>query len=184
MSFFVLWTHVSSLLAHREFWYMLSTPRGSEGPSFPRDRPFFRDCVTFVIFCTLYWSQDFVLFRGLHEDFGGSSSWSTNNLLSRIFNVATEFLSLCFADFSLFASAWLFISLMVHPSTLFAEFTRRWSCAITIQVSTAVEIVLKWTASSVLPLEPFLQSFSFQRFAEPQTSWLFNSSNARVLEER
>ena len=34
----------------------------------------------------------------------------------------------------------------------------------TIQASTAVEIVFKWTASSVLPLEPFLQSFSFQRF--------------------
>ena len=24
-----------------------------------------RDCVTFVNFCTLDWSQDFVLFRGL-----------------------------------------------------------------------------------------------------------------------
>ena len=35
---------------------------------------FFRDCVTFVIFFTLDWSQDFVLFRGLYEDFGGSSS--------------------------------------------------------------------------------------------------------------
>ena len=39
-------------------------------------------------------------------------------------------------------------------------------CVVTIQASTAVEIVFKWTASSVLPLEPFLQLFSFQRFAE------------------
>ena len=36
---------------------------------------FFRDCVTFVNFCALNWSHDFVLFRGLHEDFGGSSSY-------------------------------------------------------------------------------------------------------------
>ena len=53
---------------------------------------------------------------------------------------------------------------MVHPSTLFVGFTGRWSCAITIQASTAVEIVFKWTASSVLPLEPFLQSFPFSVF--------------------
>ena len=37
LSFFVLRTHVLSLLAHREFWYMPSTPRGSVGPIFPRD---------------------------------------------------------------------------------------------------------------------------------------------------
>ena len=63
LSFFVLWTHIFSLLAHREFWYMPSTPRSSARPIFPRDGPFFRDCVTFVNFCTLNWSQDFVLFR-------------------------------------------------------------------------------------------------------------------------
>ena len=59
------------------------------------------------------WLCDFVNFctRGLQEDFGGSSSWSILNQLSCTFNVATDFLSL-------FASAWLFISLMVHPSTL------------------------------------------------------------------
>ena len=34
----------------------------------------FRDCVTFMSFFTLNWSQDFVLFRGLREDFGRSSS--------------------------------------------------------------------------------------------------------------
>ena len=39
LSFFVLWTHVFSLLAHREFWYMPSTPRGSVEPIFPRDGP-------------------------------------------------------------------------------------------------------------------------------------------------
>ena len=55
----------------------------------------------------------------------------------------------------------LFTNLMVHPNTLFTEFTGRWSCAITIQASTTVEIALGWTASSVLPLEPFLQSFPF-----------------------
>ena len=74
LSFFVLWTHVFSLLAHREFWYMPSTPRGSVGPILPMRWTFSRDCVTFVNFFTLNWSQDFVLFRGLHEDFGGSSS--------------------------------------------------------------------------------------------------------------
>ena len=31
---------------------------------------FFRDCVNFVNFCTLNWSQDFVLFHGLHEVLG------------------------------------------------------------------------------------------------------------------
>ena len=40
LSFFVLWTHAFSLLAHREFWYVPSTPRGSVGPIFPRDGPF------------------------------------------------------------------------------------------------------------------------------------------------
>ena len=59
---------------------------------------------------------------------------------------------------------------MVHPNTLFAEFTRRWSCAITIQASTAVEIVFKWTASCVLPLKPFLQSFPFSVSLKPETS--------------
>ena len=42
--------------------------------NFPTRWTFFRDCVASVSFCTLNWSQDFVLFRGLHEDFGGSSS--------------------------------------------------------------------------------------------------------------
>ena len=49
--------------------------------NFPTRWTFFRDCVTFVNFCTLNWSQDFLLFRGLYEDFGGSSR----------FKVATEF---------------------------------------------------------------------------------------------
>ena len=40
LSFFVLWTHIFSLLAHREFWYMPSTPRSSAGPIFTRDGPF------------------------------------------------------------------------------------------------------------------------------------------------
>ena len=91
LNFFVLWTHVFSLLAHREFWYMPSSPRGSVRPIFPMRWTFFRDCVTFVNFCTLNWSQDFVLFRGLHEDVGGSSSRSILNQLSYIFNVAPEF---------------------------------------------------------------------------------------------
>ena len=51
---------------------------------------------------------------------------------------------------------------MVHQSTLSTEFTGRWNCAITIQANTAVEIVFKKTASSVLPLEPFLQSFDLE----------------------
>ena len=59
--------------------------------NFPTRWTFFRDCVTFVNFCTLNWSQDFVPFRGLYEDFGGSSSWSILNQLSCIFKVATEF---------------------------------------------------------------------------------------------
>ena len=63
--------------------------------------------------------------------------------------------------------------LMVHPSTLFAEFTGRWSCATTIQASTAVEIVFKWTARTVLPLEPFLQSLPFSVSLKPETSGLF-----------
>ena len=45
LSFFVLWTHVFSLLAHREFWYMPSTPRGSVGPILPMRWTFSRDCV-------------------------------------------------------------------------------------------------------------------------------------------
>ena len=57
---------------------------------------------------------------------------------------------------------------MVHPSTLFAEFTGRWSCAIASQASTAVEIVFKWTARTVLPLEPFLQSFPFSVSLKPR----------------
>ena len=69
LSFFVLWTHVFSLLAHREFWYMPSTPRGSVAPILPMRWTFFSDCVTFVNFCTFDWSQDFALFRGLQEDF-------------------------------------------------------------------------------------------------------------------
>ena len=40
LTFFVLWTHVFSLLAHRELWYVPFTPRGSVGPIFPRDGPF------------------------------------------------------------------------------------------------------------------------------------------------
>ena len=41
LGFFVLWTHVFSLLAHREFFFgTSSTPRGSVGPIFPRDVPF------------------------------------------------------------------------------------------------------------------------------------------------
>ena len=79
--------------------------------NFPTRWTFFSVTVWLLwIFCAPKWSQDFVLFRGLHEDFGGSSSWSILNLLSCMFIVATECLSL-------FASAWLFISLMVHPST-------------------------------------------------------------------
>ena len=58
---------------------------------------------------------------------------------------------------------------MVHPSALFAEFTGRRSCAITIQASTAVEIVFKWTRT-VLPLEPSLQSFPFSVSLKPETS--------------
>ena len=65
----------------------------------------------------------------------------------------------------MFASARLFTNLMVHPNTLFYRIHKKMDfCAITIQASTAVEIVFKWTASSVLPLEPFLQLFFCQRF--------------------
>ena len=159
LSFFVLLTHVFSLLAHREFRYMPSTPRGSIRPSFPRDAPF---SVTVWLSWIFARSQDSVLFRGLLEDFGGSSSWSMLNQLSCIFNVA-------------FVSAWLFISLMVHPCTLLVELTGRWSCAITIQASTAVEIVFKWTARTVLPREPFLQSFPFSVSLKPETSRLYIS---------
>ena len=59
---------------------------------------------------------------------------------------------------------------MVHPSTLIAEFTGRWSCAITIQASTAVEIVFKWTARTVFPLEPFLIYFPYSVSLKPETS--------------
>ena len=38
--------------------------------------------------------------------------------------------------------------------------------------------------SSVLPLEPFLQSFPFSVSLKPETSWLFNSLNTLLLEER
>ena len=89
---FVLWTHFFSLLAHREFWYMPSTPRGSVGTDFSNAMDLFSVTVWLLWnFCTLDWSQDFVLFRGLHEDFGGSSSWCILNQVSCIFNVATEF---------------------------------------------------------------------------------------------
>ena len=40
-------------LDSREFWYIPSTPRGSVRPIFPRDGPFFRDCMTFVYFALL-----------------------------------------------------------------------------------------------------------------------------------
>ena len=53
LSFFVPWTHVFSLLAHRGFWYMPSTQRGSVGPTFPMRWTLFRDCVTFVDFACL-----------------------------------------------------------------------------------------------------------------------------------
>ena len=133
----------------REFWYMPSTPTRLGRTNFSRAMDLSP------------WLCD-VPFSSLHEDFGGSSSWSIHNQLSCIFNVAS-------------------ISLMVHPSTLFAEFTGRWSCAVTIQASTAVEIVSKWTASSVLPLEPLLQSFPSSVSVKPETSWLFH---ALLLEER
>ena len=71
---------------------MPSTPRGSVRPT---TRWTFTSVTVWLlwIFFTLNWSQDFVLFRGLHEDFGGSSSWSIPHQLSCMFNVATEFCS-------------------------------------------------------------------------------------------
>ena len=61
---------------------------------------------------------------------------------------------------------------MVHPSTIFAEFTVRWSFSITIQASTAYEIVSKCTARTVLHLKPFLQFFPFSVSVKPETSFL------------
>ena len=105
------------------------------------------------------------------------------NQVSCTFNVTTEFQSLCFAQFSLRLLARLFIGLMVHPSTLFTGFTGRWSCAITIQASTAVEIVFKLFARTVLPLETFLQLFFFQRFRTEncETVWDFLPFGSRSV---
>ena len=141
-------------------------------PIYPRDGPFSVTVWLSWIFARLI-GLTTVLVRGRHEDFGGSSSWSILNQLSWIFKRCHWFLSL-------FASAWLFISLMVHPSTLFWW---RWNCAITIQASTEVEIVFNGLRT-VLPLEPFLQSSLFRVPLKPETSWLYNSLNAFLLEER
>ena len=175
LSFFVLRTLVLSLLAHREFFGTCPPRHEARLDQFSHamDFFFFCDCVTFVNFCMPIWTQDFVLFRGLHEDFGGSSSWSILNQLSCTFKVATEFQSL-------FASAWQFISLMVHPSTLIAEFTRRWSCAITIQASTAVEIVFQMDCAHGLSSGAFPPIFSLVAFHwDPR---LLDSSSGRALE--
>ena len=119
-------------------------------------------CVTFVNFCTPNWSQDFVLFRGIHEDLAARRPEA---LLTNCHACSTPPLNFL----SLIASAWLFISQTVHSSTLFTEFTGRRSCAITIQASTLVEIVFKWMlVPSVLSNLPPI--FSSQRFAE---TWNF-----------
>ena len=65
---------------------MPSTPRGSVGPIFHMRWTFSVTVWLSWIFARLNWSQDFVLFRGIHEDFGGSSSWSILNQLSCILN--------------------------------------------------------------------------------------------------
>ena len=73
-----------------------------------------RDLVWLLwIFARLNWSQDFVLFRKLHEDFGGSSSW---NILPncQAYSTLTE----NFSQFWFRLLAWLVISLLVPQSTL------------------------------------------------------------------
>ena len=112
-------------------------------------------------------------------DFGGSSSWSILNQLSCIFNVVTEFLTL-------FASAWLFINLMVHPSTLFFLSNSQEDGVVQWPFRAALRLRLfsKLTSSSVLPLEPFLQSFPFSVSLKLAASRLVNSLNTLLLEQR
>ena len=138
--------------------------------NFPTRWTFFRDCVTFVNFARLI---------GLKTLCPSVVSMKTSAarrpeaFLTNCHTCSTlplNFSHSALAQFSLRLLARLFTNLMVHQRTLFSEFTGRWSCAITIQASTAVEIVFKWTAGSVLPLEPFLQSFPFSVSLKPETS--------------
>ena len=179
LGLFVLWTRVFCLLARREFWFVPSTPRGSVRPIFPRDGPFS---------VTVWLSWIFALFIGLKTLCSPVVSMKTSAARRpEAFSTnchAYSTLPLNFSHFSLLAR--LLINLMVHPSTLFAEFTRRWSCATTIQASTAVEIVFKWTASSVLPLEPFFQLYPLHSSgtARPMRSPSLPSSRWCALKTR
>ena len=133
LSFFVLWTHIFSLLAHREFWYMPSTPRSSARQIFPRDGPFsvtvwllwiFARLVGLKTLCSSVVSMKTSADRRPEAFLTNSHAYST--------------LPLNFSHFR--------FGLMVHPNTLFAEFHKK------------IELC---NYHSGLPLEPFLQLFSF-----------------------
>ena len=126
---------------------------------------FFRGTVNFVNFCTLNWSQDFVLFRGLHEDFVArrpEALWTNCHACS------TPPLNFCHFSLRLDCSS-VRRCIQAHFLT---EFTGRRSSALTIQASTSVEIVYIWmlvpsVLSNLLPIFPFSVSL------KPETSWLF-----------
>ena len=136
--------------------------------NFPKRWTFFSVTVWLSwIFCTLNWSQDFVLFRGLHENFGGSSSWSILNQLSCIFKVATECLVtlLC----AVFTSA---SGSTVHQSDgaskhIFRRIHRKMElCNSPFRPAPRLRSFLSSLSSNYFPFSVSLK---------PETSWLFNS---------
>ena len=143
--------------------------------NFPTRWTFFRDCVTFVFFARLFG------LKTLCSSVVSMKTSATRRPEAFLTNChAYSRLPLNFSHFSLrldCSSVWWCIQ-----AHFFAEFTGRWRCATT--ASTAVEIVFKWIARTVLPLEPSLQSFPFSVSLKPETSWLYHYSNTVLLEER
>ena len=139
-----------------EFWCVPSAPRACDRLS----------AVTQCSFCESLHVQMVsrrVFFRRLLEDFGGSESW---NIPPNGYEYSTLPHHCCHFLFRLLA--WLFLSLLVPHSTLFAKFTARWSCAITFSVCPALRsrMFLWRTAREVLLLEPFSPIFSLSGFEE------------------
>ena len=100
------------------------------------------------------------------------------NQLSCIFNVATEFESL-------FASVWLFISLMVHHKHTFCRIHRKMELC---NYHSSQHSRLRLFSNGLLA-PSFLSNLSSNYFPfcvslKPETSWLFNSLTTLLLEER
>ena len=175
--FFVLWAQVFSLLAHREFWYMPSTPRGSVGPIFPMQWTFFRDCVTFVNFAR---SIGLKTLRSSVVSMKTSAARRPEAFLTNCHAYST--LPLNFSHFSLrldCSSVWWCIRAHFLPNS--------WEDGV-VQLPFRPALRLRLFSNTLLA-PSFLSNLSSNYFPlsvslKPETSWPFNSLNTLLLEER